>query len=620
VALVDAFGYPNAESDLATYRSNYGLPACTTANGCFTIVNQEGQTSPLPAAPTASDDWTVETALDMEMASSGCPNCKILLVESNNDQDDGLFLAQQSALALGATVISNSWGETEQSLAADGGQPASFYEQYFNHPGVGAFIAAGDQGYDDNNQGPDYPSTSAYVTAVGGTSLATSTTAARGWTEKAWGTLISALGAGGSSCSLSIPKPSWQGNTHCSFKASSDVAAVGDPSTGLAVFNNGPSNTGWTIVGGTSAASPLVASIYALTGHGAASPQLAYQNTSAFNDVTTGTNGACFNILCNAGVGWDGPTGNGTPNGRVLAGVACVPACTGRQCGPDGCGGSCGTCPATDTCSAAGECVCTPQCAGKTCGPDGCGGSCGGPCPTPTVTITSPAAGTVSGNVLIAFSTTNTTASSALEVQLDGAVLAHGAGTTFSQSWSSGSAANGPHTLLASATEGGQTGTATVSINVENGGGMAVSITSPSSGQTVSGSLAISVAATPTNGANLIEVDVFVDSTLAGSVAASPGTVTVDTTRLPDGSHSLTAVAHDSSGASGTSPAVSITIQNGSSAGPGGANPDGGVGTTLNGDGCGCGASPGSERWLVTLVCLLALTFRRKRRSARAVD
>jgi hypothetical protein len=378
IAVVDAFGYANAAADLATYRSNFGLPPCTVASGCLTIVNQSGKTSPLPAAPSASDDWTVETALDLDMASSACPNCKLLLVQATDDVSNGLFLAQQAAVNLGATVISNSWGGPDTSKQG----PSE--ETFFNHPGVGEFVASGDQGFDDQaSPAADYPATSAFVTAVGGTNLVKSTSAARGWTERAWGPYTAQTGAGGSDCSQDIPKPSYQTNTVCSFRAASDVAAVADPNTGVAVYNNGPSNSGWAVVGGTSAASPFVAGVYALTGHAAAGPSFSYANPTDFNDVTAGSNDSCNSILCKCGTGWDGPTGNGTPNGAALAKSTCTAACSGKACGNDGCGGSCGTCPTGDTCTSSGQCssTCTPACTGKSCGSDGCSGSCG-TCPT----------------------------------------------------------------------------------------------------------------------------------------------------------------------------------------------------------------------------------------------
>jgi hypothetical protein len=370
IAVVDAYGYANAESDLAAYRSHYGLPACTVASGCLKIVNQSGQTSPLPKAPPSNDDWTTETALDLDMASAACPNCKLLLVQADDDQGDGLYIAQAAAANLGASVISNSWGGPESSS-----DPGTNYEHYFqvsNSPSI--FVAAGDSGYDDGNQGPDYPSTSAYVIGVGGTSLKKSSGSARGWTETAWS-------SGGSSCSTSIPKPSYQGNTSCNFRAASDVAAVGDPNTGLAVYNQ--ANGGWIVVGGTSASSPFVAGVFALTGHAGAGPSFVYANTGSFYDVTSGSNGSCGNVLCKAGAGWDGPTGVGAPNGAKLAGGGggCTPSCGGKQCGDDGCGGTCGTCGSGQTCSASGTCQggggCTPSCGGRQCGDDGCGGTCG---------------------------------------------------------------------------------------------------------------------------------------------------------------------------------------------------------------------------------------------------
>ncbi|MFI5299908.1 MAG: hypothetical protein ACHREM_17610 [Polyangiales bacterium] len=371
IAVVDAYGYANAASDLAAYRTQMGLPSCTIANGCLKIVNQSGKTSPLPSAPPAGDDWTVETALDLDMASAACPNCKLLLVQANDDTSDGLYIAQAAAAALGATVISNSWGGAE--TASD---PATNYESYFNLANVGIFAASGDNGYDNGGQGANYPATSAYVTAVGGTSLVKSSSAARGWVETAWAT--SSNGEGGSGCSLSIPKPSFQKTSACAYRASSDISAVGDPNTGLAVYN--AKNGGWIVVGGTSAATPFVAGVYALTGHAKAGPSFAYSNAGDFYDVTSGSNGSCGNVLCNAGAGWDGPTGMGTPNGAALkGGTTCTPACGSKACGSDGCGGSCGTCASGTTCNSSGQCssTCTPACAGKTCGSDGCGGSCG---------------------------------------------------------------------------------------------------------------------------------------------------------------------------------------------------------------------------------------------------
>jgi subtilase family serine protease len=301
IAIVDAYGYTALESDLAMYRSQYGLPACTKANGCLNVINQSGQATPLPVDPPTTDDWTVETALDVDMASAACPNCKILVVQATDNAGDGLYTAQMAAAAAGATVISNSWGGPE-------GGPVTATETYFNHAGIGVYVAAGDDGYNDAGQGPDYPGTSAYVIAVGGTHLVRDTSA-RGFTETAWS-------KGGSACSLSVPKPAYQSASPCQFKATTDVAAVGDPATGVAVYN--ARNGGWIAVGGTSASAPFVASMMAATGHGnETSGSFFAQNVAKLNDVSAGTNGTCTTpgaILCTAGAGWDGPTGYGTPN------------------------------------------------------------------------------------------------------------------------------------------------------------------------------------------------------------------------------------------------------------------------------------------------------------------
>jgi hypothetical protein len=305
IAIVDAYGYPAAESDLAKYRTQFGLPACTVANGCLRIINQRGATSPLPPKPPAGDDWTVETALDLDMASAACPSCKLLLVQADDDQGDGLFIAQNAAANAGATVISNSWGDTEPSNVA------TYESTYFQTAAANAsiFVSSGDSGYTGAQS--DYPSTSLYVTAVGGTRLVRSSNS-RGWTESAWS-------GAGSSCSIAIAKPGFQNvTTGCSKRAASDVSAVADSSTGVAVYN--AASGGWLVVGGTSASSPFVAGVYALTGHGKAGPAFAYQSASSFFDVTSGSNGSCGAPLCTSRAGWDGPTGVGTPNGALLAG------------------------------------------------------------------------------------------------------------------------------------------------------------------------------------------------------------------------------------------------------------------------------------------------------------
>jgi len=305
IAIVDAYGYANLESDLAQYRAQFGLPLCTRANGCLAIVNQQGQAAPLPPDPPPGDDWTIETALDVDMASAACPRCKILVVQGDDDMGDGLLVGNDAAAALHATTISNSWSMVEVA-----GSPVTVFEPHFTHPGIAIFASSGDSGFDRGGAGPEYPATSAHVIGVGGTSLFRAA-GARGWAETAWN-------LGGSACSLSIPKPAFQTTSPCAFRASSDVSAVGDPMTGVAVFNANAG--GWLILGGTSAASPIVATIFGAAGLGDATPADVAQRTSALFDVTSGSNGPCGNVLCNAGAGWDGPTGYGTPNAAALAG------------------------------------------------------------------------------------------------------------------------------------------------------------------------------------------------------------------------------------------------------------------------------------------------------------
>jgi hypothetical protein len=298
VAIVDAYDNPNAEADLAVYRAQYGLPACTTANGCFRKVNQSGATSPMPAG---NSNWGVEIALDVDMVSAACPNCKILLVEANTNGLGDLEAAVHTAVTLGAHYVSNSYGAGEWNGVQSQDSSA------FNYAGVSIFASTGDGGF-----GVSYPSTSQYVTAVGGTSLSR-TGGARGWSETAWG-------GAGSGCSAYIPKPSWQHDTGCSMRTVADVSAVADPGTPVAVYDT-YSTGGWLTVGGTSASSPFVAGVYA-QGERRVGPDFSYGALAEFNDVTSGSNGSCGgSYLCTSGSGYDGPTGNGTPIGQRLDGV-----------------------------------------------------------------------------------------------------------------------------------------------------------------------------------------------------------------------------------------------------------------------------------------------------------
>jgi subtilase family serine protease len=297
IAIVDAFDDPKAESDLAVYRSQFGLPLCTTANGCFRKVDQTGGTS----YPRGNTGWGEEISLDLDMASAICPNCKILLVEASSNSFANLAAAVDQAATLGANVISNSYGGSEYS-----GEVSD--EAHFNHPGVAITVSSGDNGY-----GVEFPAASQYVTAVGGTTLTHVSSGGRAWTETVWS-------GAGSGCSAYINKPSWQSDAAgCSRRTVADVSAVADPNTGVAVYDTYlHPRGGWLVFGGTSVAAPIIGSVYALAGNASSINygSYSYFHTSSLFDVTSGSNGSCGgSYLCTAMSGFDGPTGNGTPNG-----------------------------------------------------------------------------------------------------------------------------------------------------------------------------------------------------------------------------------------------------------------------------------------------------------------
>jgi hypothetical protein len=263
-------------------------------------VNQNGGLAPLPVT---SVDWSFEISLDLDMVSAICPACNIVLVEANSEAVGDMYAADRTAVNLGARYVSNSFGSPEFS-----GQ-TTFDATTFNRPGIVWTASTGDDGWAG---GPSYPATSPYVTAVGGTTL-TPGGGPRGWTEAAWS-------GAGSSCSTVESPPSWQieAGTACTRRANADVSAVAD---NLAVYDSFGLG-GWNVAGGTSASAPIIAAVYALAGpphdrhYPAAYPYAhPYTRPSALFDITSGSNGGCGSPLCDAGPGWDGPTGLGSPNG-----------------------------------------------------------------------------------------------------------------------------------------------------------------------------------------------------------------------------------------------------------------------------------------------------------------
>lgn len=297
IAIVSAYDSPNIEQDLHAYSTTFSLRDCSSANGCFRKVNGAGDNAPLPDHNAL---WALETSLDVEVAHAVCPNCKILLVEAASGSVNDLVAAVDTAVKLGANVVSNSW-------IVDEFRGETAYDSHFDHPGIVMTAASGDTGY-----GVKWPAASPYVTAVGGTTLTLDATNARA-SETAWD-------QGGSGCSAYEAKPAWQTDSGCSHRTVPDVAAVADPGTGAAVYDSyGYSGRrGWFKVGGTSLAAPIVAAIYALAGNAdeVVAGSYPYANASSLFDVQQGTNGTCSPVyLCTAAVGYDGPTGLGSPNG-----------------------------------------------------------------------------------------------------------------------------------------------------------------------------------------------------------------------------------------------------------------------------------------------------------------
>ncbi len=355
IALVNAFDDPTIEHDLQVFDEQFGLPACTTANGCFTKVRRTGATT--------EPGWDQEIATDVEVSHGLCPSCRILLVEASSNADSALEEAEAQAERLGATEISNSWGGPRQDITA-----AEDDDGPFNDPGVVIAASAGDDGYlnwgfeeDDALGYVDYPAASPHVVAVGGTRLRLSESGA--WKEE---TVWNGYGATGGGCSTIFTAPAWQQRTSdwssvgCGTRrAVADVSADADPYTGVAVYDSTPVKekgggeySGWVTIGGTSVASPIIASTFALAGgagkdeagQAVAPARTLYENLAtdpgALHDVVSGSNGVCSKgfsdtgeaglsdcspaeasrscsatAICLARSGYDGPSGVGTPYG-----------------------------------------------------------------------------------------------------------------------------------------------------------------------------------------------------------------------------------------------------------------------------------------------------------------
>jgi subtilase family serine protease len=293
IAIVAAYDAPNALSDLGVYSSRFGLPvlpSCANGaqTGCFAKLDQNGGTS----YPRADANWALEASMDTQAAHATCPKCRITLVEAKSTGYDDLAAAVDRAVAVGAKIVSNSYGGPESSLQKS-------YDSHYKRPGVVMTASSGDNGYDTN-----WPAASPDVIAVGGTSLQLSN--GKVTSETAW------QGAG-SGCSKYESKPAWQKDSGCSSRSIADVSAVADPNTGAAVYDSYAIShqSGWFVVGGTSLAAPLVAGLLGSKGQTSNQPSGLYANLSLIRDITSGSNGSCKTYLCNATKGYDGPTGLG---------------------------------------------------------------------------------------------------------------------------------------------------------------------------------------------------------------------------------------------------------------------------------------------------------------------
>jgi NHL repeat len=320
VAIVDAYDDPDAQADLDVYRATYDLPPCES--GCFTKVNQTGGTT----YPEASTSWALEISLDLDMVSAACPKCHILLVEAKSETLENLGIAENEAATLGASEISNSYAANEKEV---GRTQLEADSKYYAHPGLPITVASGDAGWDNTsrctlekgtekcaNVAPSFPAGLSTVIAVGGTDLSPAGESGRGWNESVWF-------YSGSGCTLYVAKPGWQSDKGCKTRTDNDIAAVAE---GVSLYDTYLPEPGWQVVGGTSVATPLAAAAIALESSSLRSEgaEGIYKHPTDLFDVKEGDNHgketcAPETYQCQAEVGYDGPTGVGTPDGGATA-------------------------------------------------------------------------------------------------------------------------------------------------------------------------------------------------------------------------------------------------------------------------------------------------------------
>ncbi len=291
IALIGAYDDASIENDLNAFNLQFGLPSCTTSNGCFEKYKMSSTIS-------SNSGWAMETSLDVEWAHAIAPNAKILLVEATTQSGSNLLKAVDYAAGRSDVVaISMSWGGGEFP------EETSLDSHFVSKSGAVFFASSG-----DNGAGASWPAASVNVVGVGGTSVALDLKG-NVLKQTAW------AGSGGGvsayekepefQIAYSIPKSS-------GMRAIPDVSYDADPASGFSIISKGK----WYKVGGTSAGAPQWAAIADL-GKGAGnknfySDKASINYSEFFTDITSGSNGDCT-YYCDARKHYDYITGLGTP-------------------------------------------------------------------------------------------------------------------------------------------------------------------------------------------------------------------------------------------------------------------------------------------------------------------
>lgn len=311
IAIVNAYHYPTALADLATYSQTFGLPVPDAST--FVYINLGTETD---------DGWASGSAVEVQVVHALAPQAKIILVQAATNQIGDLYAAlaraNQELQKYGGGQLLHGW-TSEEFWGPAATDKETYYDRYYTMSNVTYIAATG------NDVVPTWPATSQRVLAVGGTTIARAPwnygfVGEDSWSDNGWGGATHGSGAG---YSTRVAKPSWQTGNTTGKRGIPDIAAIGSSATPVYLYFTIPSTgfAGWFGMSGTGVAASVVTGIVNASGHfwGSAETQKIYAaktaRANAFRVSRTGDCGVYHAYM--VAPGWNPCTGVGSPWGKA---------------------------------------------------------------------------------------------------------------------------------------------------------------------------------------------------------------------------------------------------------------------------------------------------------------